>query len=127
MIVYVSQKQKKNKQQTSHLNKLDTPIIIVQHIDYMSNMAVSYKRQELLTLRKHMSSHSVFDGIRVAHYFSFLCCVAMFFVLVLCLVFPMLPMSMGCQCCQCLWVVNVANVYGLSIPGCPLRFSLTFI
>ena len=73
-------------------------------------MAVCYKRQGLLTLREHMSSPSVFDGIHVPHCFSFLCCVAIFVCLS--------PVSC---------VPNVANVYGLSIPGCPLLFPLTFI
>ena len=27
----------------------------------------------------------------------------------------MLPVSMDCQCCRCLWIVNVAGVYGLSM------------
>ena len=35
---------------------------------------VPYKRQELLTLREHMSSPLVFGGVCVAHLFSFLCC-----------------------------------------------------
>ena len=35
---------------------------------------VSYKKGELLTLREHLSSPSVFGGVHVAHIFSFLCC-----------------------------------------------------
>ena len=35
---------------------------------------VSYKRQELPTLREHLGSLPIFDGVRVAHLFSFLCC-----------------------------------------------------
>ena len=35
---------------------------------------VSYKKQELLTLREHLSSPPVFGGVRVAHLCSFLCC-----------------------------------------------------
>jgi hypothetical protein len=39
---------------------------------------VSYKRQELLTLRAHPSSHRFLVGNRVAHLLSFLCCVICF-------------------------------------------------
>ena len=39
---------------------------------------VSYKKQELLTLREHLSSPSVFGGVRVAHLCSFLCCPIMY-------------------------------------------------
>jgi hypothetical protein len=64
------------------------------------------------------------------------------FVFILCLVCPMLLMSLGCpflfaQCCWCLWVVhsclpNVADVSGLSVLvcsmllmslGCPFLFA----
>jgi hypothetical protein len=38
---------------------------------------VSYEKQELLTLREHLSSHPVFSGVRVAYRFSFLCCLIM--------------------------------------------------
>jgi hypothetical protein len=48
---------------------------------------------------------SFFGGVRVAHRFSFLCCVI--FVFVLC-----------AQCCQCLWI---------ALSWLPLLFSLTFI
>ena len=40
-----------------------------------------YREQELLTIREHLSSPMVFGGVRVAHIFSFLCC-----VVVVCLV-----------------------------------------
>ena len=55
---------------------------------------MSYKRQELLALRWCLGSHPVFGGVRVAHLFSFLCCVL--FVCVLCLACPMLPVSFEC-------------------------------
>jgi len=42
---------------------------------------VSYKKSQLLTLRKYL----VFWWARVAHLFSFLCCIVLF-VFVLCLV-----------------------------------------
>jgi len=41
-------------------------------------MQVSYKRQELLALRGRLGSSPVFGGVRVAHHFSFLCCVFCF-------------------------------------------------
>ena len=54
---------------------------------------VSYKRQELLTLREHMGSSPVVGVVRVAHPFGFVCCV------------------LSCACilcvsCQCLWIVH---------------------
>jgi hypothetical protein len=85
---------------------------------------VPYKRQELITLRELL----VFGEVRIAHLFSFLCCVFVLLVFVLFLVFPMLPVSLDClrpvscvpnvsrlsssyvlctQCCQCLWIVFV--------------------
>ena len=55
----------------------------------------------LLTLREHLGSSPVFSGICVANLFSFLCCVVFLFfflcdvfVFVLCLVCPMLPVSL---------------------------------
>ena len=36
---------------------------------------MSYKRQELFLLRDDLGSLPDFDGVRVAHLFSFLCCV----------------------------------------------------
>jgi hypothetical protein len=53
---------------------------------------VSYKKQELLTIREHLSSPLVFGGVRVAHLFSLLCCSIM-----------------------CLYVLS-------SVLWCPLRF-----
>jgi hypothetical protein len=57
----------------------------------------------MFTLHGHMGSPPVFDGVRVAHLFSFLCCVVWYCVLVLfCLfsscviVFPMLTVSLDC-------------------------------
>jgi hypothetical protein len=38
---------------------------------------MSYKKKELFTLHEHMGSPPVFGGVRVAHYFSFLCCVCL--------------------------------------------------
>jgi hypothetical protein len=86
-------------------------------------LRVSYQKQELFTLREHAGSPSICGGIRVAHRFSFLCCVFYFpcfrpvscvpnvvsvsgfivyswlplvlFVFVLYLVYPMLPVSLA--------------------------------
>ena len=68
---------------------------------------VSYKKQELFILGRHLGSPSVFGGIRVVHLFSFLCCI--FFVLVL----------------FCVLIVPVA-LPRLFIHDCPFGFSLTF-
>jgi hypothetical protein len=108
-----------------------------------------------LTLGEHQGSHQDFGRVRVAHLFSFLYC-ALFvcllfichgpvscmsnvasvsgFVMGLCLVCPMLPVSLdlswACvlcvQCCQCLWichgpvscVFNVASVTGFVMGLC---------
>ena len=68
------------------------------------------RKQELLTLHEYLGSPPVFDGVCVAHLFSFQC-----YVFLLCL-------SSSCvlctQCCQFLWIVH---------SWLPLRFSLTFI
>jgi hypothetical protein len=71
----------------------------------MSDMAVSCKRQKLLTLHKHMHSPTVFGGVRVTHLFSFLFCVAFAFLR---------PVSLVCP--------KVANVSGLSILDLPFGF-----
>ena len=48
-------------------------------LDYMSNMLVSYKQQELISRRERMRSPWVFGGDRAINIFSFLyygiCCV----------------------------------------------------
>ena len=78
---------------------------------------MSYKNHGLLTLREHLGSHPVSDGNRVAHNFSFLCCVcgggAGWGGCFICL------RSVSC-------VLNVASVYELSILDYPFQFSLTF-
>ena len=62
----------------------------------MSNMAVSYKRQELPTLSEHLRSPPVFCEFVLLIVFSFLCCVFVLIVFVLCLVYQMLPVSLDC-------------------------------
>ena len=82
-------------------------------LGYMSNKRqelLTLQRQELLTLREHLSSPPVF----VAHIFSYLCCVVSSFVLIFFYCFACLP-PVSC-------VLNVANVSGLSILGCPFSF-----
>jgi hypothetical protein len=68
---------------------------------------VSYKKQELLTIRRNLGSPTVYGG-SVLHIFSFLCrgfsCLCLSFVLC-------------AQCCQFLWIAS---------SWLPLRFSLTF-
>jgi hypothetical protein len=71
---------------------------------------VSYKRQELLTLREHMGSSPVVGVVRVAHPFGFVGCV------------------LSCACvlcvsCQCLWIVhslfstfNYENIIRINLP-----------
>ena len=60
---------------------------------------VSYKRQELLSIRGRLGSLPDFDGIRAAYRFRLLCCwffcFAMF-VFILCLGYPMLSVSLDC-------------------------------
>ena len=55
---------------------------------------VSYKKQELYTLREHLGSSAVFGEVRVVHLFSILCRVVYFFLCpVSCIVYSMLPVS----------------------------------
>jgi len=66
---------------------------------------VSYKRLELFTLREHMGSPLVFDGVRVVRLFRFLCCIHCFVCL----------HHMSC-------VPNFDSFSGLSILDCPFGF-----
>ena len=70
---------------------------------------MSRERQELLALRRRLCSPLVFGGIRVAHRFSFLCCVFCF----------VCPRPVSCA-------PNDDSVSGLSILDAPSVFS-TFI
>jgi hypothetical protein len=87
---------------------------------------VSNKRQEeLLTFCEHMGSPPVFGSVRVAHFFLAFC--VLFFILfdlVLCLVYPMLPVSLDYPflirysltfICLVSCVPNVASFSGLPI------------
>jgi hypothetical protein len=117
---------------------------------------VSYKKQELLTLRELLSSPRVFGGVRVTHLFVFLCCPIICVSLRSELRFPPINVfTSSClwedSCliyvvCVCLCIV-VPNTYcvvflfcffsscvpyvfsfsGLSIFFISLRYSLTFI
>jgi hypothetical protein len=52
---------------------------------------------ETVNLCEHLGSSPSFGGSRVVHLFSFLCCVFLvFFGSELCLVYPMLPVSVDC-------------------------------
>ena len=74
---------------------------------------MSYKKQELFTLREHLlGSPTVVGGVPVAHLISFLCCVVWFLFVFL--------RRVSC-------VSNVAIFSGLFILDYPLRFSQTFI
>ena len=71
---------------------------------------MSYKKQELLTLREHPGLPVVFCRVRVAHLFSFLCCVICFICLPL----------VSC-------VPNVSCLSGLSILDRPIGFLLRLL
>ena len=72
-------------------------------------------KEELLTLLQHLDSSPVFGGTFVPYPCSFLCVLCCFlFVVVLCLVCPVLTVSLDClfpscilcaQCWQCIWIV----------------------
>ena len=74
-------------------------------------LRVSYQKQELFTLREHAGSPPICGGVRVAHRFSFLCCV----------------FSFACfRPVSC--VPNVASVSGFIVHSwLHLRVSLMFI
>ena len=65
---------------------------------------MSYKKQELLTIREPLGSPIAYSGVHVAHLFSFLCCLSSS-----CVLCPILPVSLDCPFLIPLW------------------FSLTFI
>ena len=68
---------------------------------------VSYKKKELLTLRKHLGSLPVFGAIHVDYLCSFRCCVVFFWFVCL------RPVSC---------VPNVTSVSGFSILDCSFGF-----
>ena len=58
---------------------------------------VFYKKWELLTIRGQMGTLAVFGEVRVANRFANFCFVfLLLFVFVLCLVYPMLLLCLGC-------------------------------
>ena len=63
---------------------------------------VSYKKQEQLTRREHLSSPTVFffGGVRIAHLFSFLCC------LIVCLYIP---------CCDVRYYLHIKIMFSSSL------------
>jgi len=72
-----------------------SPTKLLQDLTIRGAGWVSYTKQEQLILLNHLGWLPIFGGVHVAHLFSFLCCVL--FVFVLCLVCPMLPVSLDCQ------------------------------
>jgi len=87
----------------------------IQSLPRKYTWRVSYKRQELLTLRDHLSSFSVFGGVILLT--SPVFCVALWFYLLL-LVFYFWSCVLCIQCCQFLWIIHSWLL---------LRFSLTFL
>jgi hypothetical protein len=67
-------------------------------LDYMSSMKCVLLEAELLILREYVCLPSAFGGIRVAHLLSFcvVLCRFVLFVFVLCLMCPVLPVSLDC-------------------------------
>jgi hypothetical protein len=77
----------------------------------MSDMAVSCKRQTLLTLHKHLHSPTGFGGVRVALVLVF-CFVWLLLFFVLCRLFAQkLPMSLDCQFLICPSVFSGVYLY----------------
>lgn len=68
-------------------------------IQKLHNLLLHYIHifSNLVMYCEHIGSDPTFDEARVAHLFSFLSCVVFFvmFVFVLCLMFPMLPVSLA--------------------------------
>ena len=84
---------------------------VVQHVLLIwVTWRVSCGRQELLAPLGRLGSPPVFSGVRVAHLFSFLCCVFCFCLSSSCV--------LSTQCCQFLWIFHIWLHF---------RFSLTFI
>jgi len=80
----------------------------VQHIlTVWVTWSLSYKRQELLTIRENLGSPTVYGGSVLHIFLSFLCCGFS----CLCLSFVLCA-----QCCQFLWIAS---------SWLPLRVSLT--
>jgi hypothetical protein len=73
-IGYTRRRKTKQKHNTicvgNHYTQTNTNNSIITWV----TLRVSYKKQELLTLRELLSSPRVFGGVRVTHLFVFLCC-----------------------------------------------------
>ena len=59
-------------------------------------MVVSCERRGLLINRGCLDTPPVFGGVHVVHLFRFLCCVLLLFVFILCLMCPVLTVSLDC-------------------------------
>jgi hypothetical protein len=80
------------------INCLSTTLSCSTCLDYMSSVKCVLLEAELLILSEHVGSPSVFGGIRVAHLLSFcvVLCLFVLLVFVLCLLCPVLPVSVDC-------------------------------
>ena len=80
----------------------------------LTDLRVSYKKQELLTLRQHLMLLPVFGGDRVARSFQFSVYCALF-AFFLCLVCPMLSVSLDCPFLIAPLVFSNVYLYWLNI------------
>ena len=83
----------------------------LQQIDYIRNMTGALYDAGTAFRSQAPEFTASFGEVGVARHFSIMCCVFALFVSVLCLVYPMLPISLECQ--LFVWLA--------------IRFSLTFI
>jgi len=77
---------------------------------------VSYKKQKSLTLREHLDLPPVFGGVRVAHLFSFLCCVCRFVSSIQCCQYLMMVYYCPFGFLSCLFSETTKNV--LNVEHC---------
>jgi len=67
---------------------------------------ISYRKQELLTLREHMGHPRIFGGVNGAHLISFLCCVFNFVWLTFCVLSTVLAVCLDCPVFIAPWLSN---------------------
>ena len=73
----------------------------------------------MLTFSDHLGSHPVFGGVLVAHIFSNLCCVLIFFVLYL----PCLILTVSLDC---LFLIDLSVFYNVYIL-CSINYNFFFV
>ena len=78
----------------------------VSGVEYTSTRRVSYKKQELLTLREHTGTPLAFLWVRVSHLLCSLCYV------VLCVFFTFTSCVLCTKSCQCPWIVHFWFPFG---------------